>query len=337
MDNILFQSYTIGDRSYVSFVKREIHNLVKSHFGENRAGEIDIVVSEMCSNLIKYAGSGELLYRLGSENSEPVFEAICIDNGPGIKDVKYSSKDGVSSRNTLGQGIGSIVRLSNFSQIYSLPDWGTIVYSKCYNSLEYRSPAEKHKVMVRCINVAKPGEQVAGDGVAFRFFENKSLFLAGDGLGHGPIAKEAIDKAISVFKESMIGDASELIREINNGVKKTRGLVATVAILDHEKKEWEICGVGNINTRIQRGLEYKTYIGNNGIIGLNIPTRLDNSIYEMEKIQLLIFCSDGIKTRWELLRYPSILKFDPIIIASAIYKDFNRKTDDSTILIVKVL
>ncbi len=337
MDKILFQSYAIEDRSYVAFVKREIHNLIRPHFVDTRVAQVDIVVSEMCSNLIKHARTGELLYRLGHENGVPVFEILCIDNGPGIKDINHSSKDGISSKNTLGQGLGCISRLSNLSQIYSLPDWGTIVYSKCYNSLEYKDSSEKNRVTVRCINVAKPGEHVAGDGIAVKFSEGKSLFLAGDGLGHGPLAKEAIDKAIHVFRESMTADASEMIREISDGVKKTRGLVATVAILDHEKKQWEICGVGNISVRIQRGLEYKNYIGNNGIVGLNIPNRLENSVYEMEKIQLFIFCSDGIKTRWDLVRYPSILKYDPIIIASAIYKDFNRRTDDSTILIVKVL
>src|SRR5689334_12132584 len=106
MDNTLFNSYTIEERSYVSFIKREIHNLVMSKFNEMRTGEIDIVVSELASNLVKYAGKGEFLYRLSLENDKPLFELICIDNGPGIKNVSHSLKDGISSTSSLGQGMG---------------------------------------------------------------------------------------------------------------------------------------------------------------------------------------------------------------------------------------
>ncbi|HET6226258.1 MAG TPA: SpoIIE family protein phosphatase [Bacteroidia bacterium] len=333
MDNILFHRYLIEERSYVSFIKREIHNLVKPVFNERRTGEVDIVVSEMCSNLIKYARKGELLYRLSKEDDQPVFEVICLDNGPGIKDINFFIKDGVSSRNSLGQGLGSIMRLSNFAQIYSKPDMGTIVYSKFYNDPEYIVP--KNKLLVRSINIAKPGESVSGDGLKARLLGNYSLFLIGDGLGHGPQAKEAIDRAISVFDETMSDDPAVIIREINAGVKKTRGLVGTVVVLNHETKKGSMCGVGNISSRIQQGLVSKNYTPNNGIIGMNIPTRIENFSFDLEKMQQLIFCSDGIRTKWDLIKYSGILKYDPMMLAAVLYKDNARLTDDMTILIIK--
>lgn len=335
MDNILFQTYSIEERSYVSFIKREIHNLVKLVFSEQRTGEVDIVVAEMTSNLIKHAQKGKLLYRLGTEDERPVLEVICLDNGPGIRDLIYSMKDGISSKNTLGQGLGSIRRMSNVSQIYSLPDWGTIVYSKFYNDPEYQ-PLKKD-VLVRCINLAKPGEKVSGDSAYVKLLKDKTLVLCGDGLGHGYYAKDAVDTAIAAFKESMSDDPAQIIRELNSAVKKTRGLVATVAVLDHKTKQWQICGVGNIHTRMQRGIECKNYICNNGIIGLNIPNRLENAHFTMEKLQQLILCSDGIKVKWDLIRYPGILKYDPMVLAAVVYKDHARHTDDMTILITKVV
>jgi anti-sigma regulatory factor (Ser/Thr protein kinase) len=335
MDNKQFLSYTIEERSYVSFIKREIHNLVKSHFTEQRVGQIDIVVAEMTSNLIKHAGNGEILYRLTAEAGQPVFEVICIDNGPGMKDVNLAMRDGVSTKNTLGHGFGSIIRLSNMAQVYSQPDWGTIVYAKFYPSPEHKTPPQQ--VIVRSINVAKPGETVSGDGTTVKVLPNRTLIFAGDGLGHGIHAKEAVEKAIAAFNSSMTSDPSQLLMEMDQAVKKTRGLVATIAFLDHNAKRWHICGVGNIHTRLHQGLEYKNYICNNGIIGLNIPRRLENASFEKEKFQLLILCSDGIRTKWDLTRYPAILKYDAIILAAAIYKDHARKTDDMSVLIVKVL
>jgi anti-sigma regulatory factor (Ser/Thr protein kinase) len=334
MDNSNFKSYHIAERSYVSFIKREIHNLVKPKFTQRRTGEIDLIISELTSNLIKHVGSGELLYKLSGEDDEVVFEVICVDNGPGIKDIIHSMGDGVSSKNTLGHGIGSISRLSNISQFYSIEGWGTIVYAKVYNSATYRP--DKKNVMVRSLKVPLPGEEVSGDGVFVKIIEKKTLVFAGDGLGHGVHAHEAATKAIDAFTNSDSADPSMIIREIHEAVKKTRGLVCAVAVLDHEKKTIEVCGVGNIYVRLHRGLEYKNYLGNNGVVGLNIPRRLENANFEMSKPQFAIFCSDGIKAKWDLTRYPSILKYDPIIIAAALYKDYGRQTDDMSILIVKV-
>lgn len=336
MDKLLFQSYLIEERSYASFIKREIHNLVRPHFSEQRTGEIDIVVSEMVSNLIKHVSRGEILYRLNIDDNEPVFEVICIDNGCGIKDISYSMKDGISSKSTLGNGIGSIMRLSNFSQIYSQPDWGTIVYSLFYNSIELRKMPQTN-TLVRCINVAKPGEKVSGDSGAIRHVGNKTLVFLGDGLGHGELAKDASDQAIEIFNKSIHSEPCEVIREMHEAVKNTRGLVGTVGIVDHQSKEWKICGVGNITTRLQSGIENKNYSNYNGIIGLNIPGRLESNRYQMDKFQQLILCSDGIKTRWDLTQYPSILKYDPMLLAAVIYKDHARHIDDMTILIVKIV
>lgn len=334
MDSTLFQTYAIEDRSYVAFIKREIHNLVRPHFNENRTGEIDIVVSEICSNLIKYASKGELLYRLAKNGDEPAFEIIGIDNGPGMKDVQHFIKDGVSTKNTLGQGLGSIARLSNVSCLYSLPDWGTIVYARFSRELSDVLPKENE--IIRTIRICKPGEKVCGDGVAIKRTLKRTLLFTGDGLGHGVNAEDAVNKAMAVFDKSMQADPAEILREMHTGVKKTRGLVATLTLIDYETKQWKLCGVGNIFSRLQRGLEYRNYICNNGIIGFNIPSRLENCTYEMEKMQYLILCSDGIRTKWDLLKYTSILKHDPIVLAAAIYKDHARRTDDMTIVIVKI-
>jgi len=337
MDNTPFKSYKVEERSYVAFVKREIHNLVKTVFDTQRVGEIDIVVSELTSNLIKYAGSGELLYRLVTEDENPLFELICLDNGPGIKNVSHSMKDGVSSRSSLGQGIGSVMRLSNFAQFYSLLDWGTICYARFGPSQNEKSFEVKPSLLIRSLSVCKPGEFVCGDGYAAKYDKRGIAILTGDGLGHGPHAKEAIDQAIRSFHETAETDPAVLIRKINEDVRKTRGLVTTLVLFDDETKQWKLCGVGNIGTRIYQGLEYKNYICNNGIVGLNIPTRLENSIIPAERYQQLIMCSDGIKTKWDLIRYPSILKYDPMLLAAAIYKDHARQTDDMTVLIAKVV
>ena len=157
-----------------------------------------------------------------------------------------------------------------------------------------------------------------------------------DGLGHGQYAKAAIDAASEFFAETREDDPVAMIKLMHDEIRRTRGLVGIVVNGDFKSRHWHICGVGNIAARIYSGLGFKNYMSYNGTIGLTIPGSMKASIYPMESNQHLIMCSDGIKTRWDLNRYPSILKFDNIILASAIYKDFARGLDDASVLIAKV-
>ena len=331
-----FTSYRIEDRSLVAFIKREIHNLaLQCGFSSHRAGETDIIIAELASNLIKFAGSGELLYRAVEHQDKFKIELYVLDKGTGIDNIAKIMHDGYSSSNTLGQGLGAIKRLSTTFQMYSLRGWGTVQYVEICDTQALKSAAPQlfpHAVIAtNC-----PGEKVCGDGYHIKYLPGGLQVFVGDGLGHGPNAFEAVQSAISVFKGSMEKDPVAIIREIHDRVKKTRGLVATIASVDYVSGTWTICGVGNISTRIYMGLENKTYTPYNGIIGHNIPRTLNPTIVPYSMHQILIMHSDGLRTRWNLNDLVSIIKQDPGLIAAALYKDNVRGNDDATILVAKL-
>lgn len=329
-----FTSYRVDDRSYVAFVKREIHNeLLHSHFGKSRIAETDIVIAELTSNLIKHAGGGELLSRITDIGKDAsILELVTIDNGPGIGDISKMMKDGVSTTNTLGQGLGAIKRLSNLFQIFSLPKWGTVSYSLLRSAAE---PSTSQGFDAKALIVPKPGESVSGDGVQVLKTKEEVRIFFGDGLGHGEHAHEAVTQATEFFQNCTETDPVEIIRAMHDAVRKTRGLVAAIAILDIVKRKWRFCGVGNIVTRLHGGITFKHYLSYNGIVGLNIPKSLNVSEMPAERNQLLIMSSDGLKTGWDFNKYPNISKSDPMLLASALYKDFSRRNDDATIFIGK--
>lgn len=336
MDSNAHISFNAEDRSYFAILKKEIHNLVLSAgFTAQRTAEVDIVVAEMASNLNKHAGGGEILVKLFNENDNLYVELISIDNGPGIADPAKMMKDGMSTAKTLGQGLGSMQRLSDFFQIYSIKDWGTIVLCRLYKSALpvtiRKSPAD-----VRYLVVAKPGEDVSGDGAAYSLTKDKLRLFLGDGLGHGLDAHIAVQKAITSFKISKEYQPVPFLRDLHLDVRKTRGLVAATATYSFPEKKWSIAGIGNIATRLQHHLLSKAYVAHNGIIGLNIPNTMKEQLVVGERGQMIIMCSDGIKTRWDLQKYVNIFRYDLTILAAAIYKDFGRKTDDMSVLIGKV-
>jgi anti-sigma regulatory factor (Ser/Thr protein kinase) len=328
-------SFSLEDRSYLSILKRDVHRLaLQSGLSEKRIGEIDIVIAELGSNILKHGGGGEVLVML-TEQPVPAIEIIGIDNGPGIPDLARMMQDGVSTTKTLGQGLGAMKRLSDFFQVYSVKGWGTIILSRFL----LKPPpvlAPKPVAEIRTILVPKPGERVCGDGFYISVDRTGIRVFVGDGLGHGPEANRAVQEAISSFRFCMLKELPEVIRQINLDVKKTRGLVGTLGSYNFKEKKWRLCGIGNIHTRSWNGLQSKTYLPYNGIIGHNLPRTINEQIGEEGPDQLLILCSDGIRTRWDMNKYPGIFRYDMSILASAVYKDHARKTDDMSVVIVKV-
>ncbi|MBT1706159.1 ATP-binding protein [Chryseosolibacter indicus] len=334
-----FASYRIEERSYVAYIKREIHREVaNTRFNEQKRGEIDIIVSELASNLVKHAKGGDFLYRVYDEGEkDSVFEMLCIDSGVGMADPAKMMRDGVSTTHTLGQGLGAIQRLSDNFQLYSLPKWGTIIYSMVTtNSDKTLRKSATLDVDISALCVNKPKETVCGDAFAMKRTDSTIQIFLGDGLGHGEHAHEAVKKAVSSFTECEESDPVSILRYMHEKVRRTRGLVASVAVLDLKSKYWKICAVGNILTRLYTGITFRNYLSYNGTVGMNIPNSLHNSEFDAEKNQFLVMCSDGIRSRYDISKYPSVLKYDMMVLAGAIYKDYTRGNDDSSIVVAKV-
>jgi len=335
MVNRMHVSFKASDRSYFAILKKEVHQLaVSANFSERKVGEIDIVVAEMVSNLVKHGGGGNLLVKLVEQNGIQGIELVSVDNGPGMTDVSRMVADGVSTKNSLGQGLGAMKRLSQIFQVYSQKDWGTVILCRIFDQeLPHFAKADKQEIKTAII--PKPNETACGDGFASVVSDKEIRLFLGDGLGHGPEAANAVLAAINAFQECTEKSSVETIRYIDSKVKKTRGLVGTVAIYNREAKLWNICGVGNILTKINSHAGSSTYVSYNGIIGLNIPRSLNEKEFAYEQGQYLVMCSDGLKSRWDI-KYPAILRYDLTVLATALLKDFARHTDDMSVAVCKV-
>ncbi|HJW17908.1 MAG TPA: ATP-binding SpoIIE family protein phosphatase [Flavisolibacter sp.] len=329
-------AFKATDRSYFAILKKDIHALaLQGNFKEHKVGEIDIIVSEMVSNLVKHAGGGQLLVKLIEEGGIQGIELISVDDGPGMVDVTRMQVDGVSTKNTLGHGLGAMKRLSDVFQIYSLKDWGTVILARVFDEPlpHFRKPP---LVEIRSVLLPKPGEIKCGDGFFSKVTHDDIRLFLGDGLGHGPEAEEAVVRAGEAFLESEEMDPCEVIRNMNLAVKRTRGLVGTVAIFNKADKKWRICGVGNIITRVYSPGSSKNYMAYNGIIGLNVPNTLKSQEVVHEKAQYIVMCSDGIKSKWDTVKHPSLVRYDLSVLTATLLKDFARYTDDMSAAACKI-
>jgi anti-sigma regulatory factor (Ser/Thr protein kinase) len=334
------KSFLISDRSYISSSRKDIAKLAEQiGFGDEQKGKIDILVSEMVSNLIKHnAVDGEILVKAIDEDGLQGIEIICVDNGPGMHDLKRMMEDGVSTYGSKGEGLGAIKRMSDDFDIYSLAGVGTFILSRVFlkqESASFPIRPRKKTVEIKAVMVPKAGESLCGDGWAAIEKQDQLIVIATDGLGHGKDAHAASVEAINVFISCMICVPSEILKLIHNSIKKSRGIVGGIANINLKDGTLSYCGIGNIGGRIFSKEGTKSLISYNGTIGHNVPNTFKNHSLKWEPSNLLVLHSDGLKSRWDMAKYPGIERHDASLIAAILYKDNTRKRDDALVLIVR--
>jgi hypothetical protein len=75
-------------------------------------------------------------------------------------------------------------------------------------------------------------------------------------------------------------------------------------------------------------------VSRNGIVG---HTMRDAQEFESNwpRDAMLVLHSDGIGTRWDLSAYPGLVLQPAVMIASVLYRDFCRRRDDATVVVIK--
>ncbi|MDO1445560.1 ATP-binding protein/SpoIIE family protein phosphatase [Rhodocytophaga aerolata] len=327
--------FPVSDRSYLSLTKREIQKLAESYgFTEAKLGKIDIVASELASNLIKHTTSGgEILVKALGMGRAAGIEIISVDNGPGMVDVLRMMQDGVSTVGSQGEGLGAIKRLSHEFDIYSQPEQGTVVLSRIYlTEKDRKKNTGFNQLDVRAVMVAKTGETYCGDAWRALPVKDGCVIMAADGLGHGEEAHMASTQAVAVLSESLAVDPAGALRIIHQEIKRTRGAVGAVAFIQSAAGKVSFCGIGNIGGKVLSLEVNKSLISYNGILGHNIPNTIHNHQFSWSDTSIVLLHSDGLKSRWEFSKYPLLRLHDPSVMAAVLYKDHTRKIDDILVI-----
>ena len=330
--------FPVVDRSYLSLTKREIQKLSESYgFSEAKQGKIDIILSELTSNLVKHTrDGGEILIKPVGKDKITGIEILCIDNGPGITDVPRMMEDGVSTIGSQGEGLGAIKRLSDDFDLYSQPEQGTVILSRLYlTEKDRKNSVIPHSLDIRAVMVPKSGEVHSGDAWQALPSPHGYAIMAVDGLGHGEAAHEAATEAVNTFKAHISDNPASLLKTIHQEIKKTRGAVGAIALIDTQGGSVVFCGIGNIAGKVLSGDMSKSLISYNGILGHNIPATINNHPFSWSDTSMLVLHSDGLTSRWDVSKYPHLKRHDPSTIAATLYKDHTRKTDDVLVIIGK--
>jgi serine/threonine-protein kinase RsbT len=87
--------------------------------------KIITAASELARNVVVYGGGGTLRLESLNDDQRRGLRLVFEDQGPGIPDIERALKDGYTTGNGLGLGLGGARRLSNEFEIDSRPGAGT--------------------------------------------------------------------------------------------------------------------------------------------------------------------------------------------------------------------
>ena len=302
-------------------------------FDESRIGQVALVVTELATNLVKHtAGAGgELVFSPIKQGGMVGLDILSLDKGLGMVNIGECLMDGHSTTGSLGTGLGAIRRLSSAFDIYSSPGQGTAVFSRLWGN----TPPEFAPALdVGAVCLPKHGEQACGDAWAMKQSQNTTLFMLADGLGHGQDAAIAANRAVSVFEQHAPRSPEELVSLIHTALCHTRGAAVAVVEVAFGRGLVRFVGVGNISGSIISGATSCNLISCNGTAGLDAH-KVKEFTYPWPAGGLLVLHSDGVATHWSLETYPGLMHKHPALIASVLFRDFQRLNDDSTVVVAK--
>ena len=109
-------------------VRQAVRNwAVELGFGLVDQTKLVTAASELARNTISHGGGGTVRMEALSNAAHRGLQLTFEDHGPGIADVELALRDGYTTGNGLGLGLGGARRLANEFEILSHPGEGTQV------------------------------------------------------------------------------------------------------------------------------------------------------------------------------------------------------------------
>lgn len=324
-------AFHIGESTAVAAARRAGSEIARRlGFDETRAGRVSLVITEAATNIVKHAASGEILIRPVRSGDTAGIEILAIDSGPGMANLALNMRDGVSSAGTYGVGLGAMRRLADEFDVHTAPGKGTVLCMTVWAGPVGAAAAWQ----IGAVCLPFPGEEVCGDAWAASGDARTLHLMVADGLGHGPDAARASQAAAAVLDRHQELPPGAALHEAHGALRATRGAAVAVARLDTIAGELCFAGVGNIAASVFGINNRRQMVSHNGIVGSNLR-KVQEFVVPWSVDSMIVMCSDGLVTRWGLEDYPGLEMRHPSLIAAVLYRDFARKSDDVTVLVVR--
>jgi anti-sigma regulatory factor (Ser/Thr protein kinase) len=309
-----------------------------------------LIATELATNLVRHARQGRLVATATDPGPAAWVQLAAVDHGPGIPDVAAAMADGYSTANSLGGGLGACRRAAAAFDLWtsaavprtaaasSTSGPGTVVIARIGPGASSNLFSPTSHIRVGGILSARAGEQESGDAWGVTWDADTITIVIMDGLGHGPDAARAAANGLHELTTppdpadpAAPGDPVTLLGRLDRRLLGGRGAVAAVARLSPGQLAYG--GVGNIGARLGPNGRAHGLVSSLGTLGLGQRLRPQASVSPWRGPNLFTAHSDGIRSSWDLSRYPGVTGHDPAVMAALIWRDAAAGHDDAAVVV----
>lgn len=303
-------------------------------FPEPVRQNMGLVAIEMASNLLKFAeghGTVQIWQQPGG-----ILDIFALDFGPGIPDIALALTDGYSTVNTLGKGLGSVLRMSDEAMIYSRCTDGSTVRKWTGTAILARFKRDRKAanwaapVLAGLFSRSLSDERYNGDIVYLQRSSQSMRWLHLDGLGHGRIAQETT----SDLGRHLLADRDpmQVLLSADRTLGGSRGAVGISGEIRFLENRYTLTGIGDMHAHVSSadGDDTNTLSFAPGVLGREHKQATEYRDW-FERRGLIITASDGIRRNWEGHSFPGLLSRHPQLIAYIIGNIMGRMSDDQSI------
>lgn len=334
-------------------------------FTDTESRSLGTVVSELATNILKYAQSGSVKLEEVQEARRRGIQITVSDRGPGIEDVERALQDHYSSSGTLGLGLPGVRRMVDDFDIQStvgvgtrivvrkwlaatgapvrrrlgadiltgstrLAERGTLRGSRSFPS----SVAPDASLQVAHVNRPCRGEFVSGDAVSITEVEGGVLIGVVDGLGHGHSAHLAAKSATRYLRSHGSPDLAHVLSQLHDRLRDTVGAAVSVCWIDLSTGAVRYAAIGNTVFRIKGATSHRL-AATPGTVGAQVKSpRVETAQLNPEDV--LIIHTDGISDRTDFDDYPQIRYQGVEAVADRLVSQYGKRHDDATVVVCKL-
>lgn len=181
---------------------------------------------------------------------------------------------------------------------------------------------------------ALPGEAESGDAHVVIASENRALVALVDGLGHGAGAAFAARQAISAVRAHASEPLEALVEHCHEALRKTRGVVLTVAAIHPADDTLSWLGVGNVEALLLRAnpaMRRESALLRGGVVGDQLPPLRASSV-GLALGDTMVLATDGVRSDFTA---GLDARGEPREIADRILDRHARSEDDALVVVVR--
>ena len=312
---------------------------------------IATMVSELGSNIVKYAGRGVIRLCRAERRGGVDIDIWAEDSGPGIPDLELALRDHYSTGGSLGLGLPGVRRMGDEFRLNSSPEKGTCVFvrkrirGRPERFQEYRLPAPGLHPAPLPEPVAGPewdlglalrpchGYRVGGDAAVVVPVDRGLVLGIIDASGHGEQAHQVAESVASRLREEPSGDIEANLKSLDRMLLGTAGASVGLVDLDGDSGVFRYAGVGNTRAA-QLGARPWRGVSRDGVLGGRLPSlRVQEA--RLDPGDLLLLWTDGIPEA-ECPRLADSISFrEAGTIARTVVSRLARAYDDAGCLVLK--